>query len=261
MSFLSLGCDPELMLASSDGTVKMACGLIGGSKHAPLKVDFGNLQEDNVMAEFGIDPATTLEEWNVYIQAVMDQLAQRVSPLQLKILSSADFPREDLMGNEQAMIFGCDPDFNAWKGGAMNSAPAPTTTLRTAGGHIHVGYSDPTDEKNLNLVRIMDVLLGVPSIVLDGDIRRRNMYGKAGAFRPKPYGVEYRTLSNFWLRTSNLREWVWNSSVRSVQILEDAELLDRCKRLATSFSVNVIINHNHVQMAKKCMDRIEKELW
>jgi hypothetical protein len=41
---------------------------------------------------------------------------------------------------------------------------------------------------------------------------RRELYGKAGAFRPKPYGVEYRVLSNRWLNSEALIRWVYNQS-------------------------------------------------
>jgi hypothetical protein len=33
----------------------------------------------------------------------------------------------------------------------------------------------------------------------DKDTERRKLYGKPGAFRPKPYGCEYRVLSNAWV--------------------------------------------------------------
>src|SRR3546814_7881426 len=39
------------------------------------------------------------------------------------------------------------------------------------------------------------------------------MYGAAGAFRTKPYGVEYRVLSNAWLKDSNLMSWVYKNTI------------------------------------------------
>jgi hypothetical protein len=45
----------------------------------------------------------------------------------------------------------------------------------------------------------------------DKDATRRQLYGKAGAFRPKPYGMEYRVLSNRWLDSEPLMRWVYNT--------------------------------------------------
>src|SRR3546814_9474953 len=39
------------------------------------------------------------------------------------------------------------------------------------------------------------------------------MYGAAGAFRTKPYGVEYRVLSNAWLKDSKLMSWVYKNTI------------------------------------------------
>ena len=38
------------------------------------------------------------------------------------------------------------------------------------------------------------------------------MYGKAGCIRVKPYGVEYRTLSNAWLNSEELMAWVFRAT-------------------------------------------------
>jgi hypothetical protein len=45
------------------------------------------------------------------------------------------------------------------------------------------------------------------------------MYGAAGAFRPKPYGVEYRVLSNAWLTTEDRMRFVFDQTVAAVNDL------------------------------------------
>lgn len=75
-----------------------------------------------------------------------------------------------------------------------------------------------------NTVKIMDFVAAVPSILMDTDQDRRRLYGKAGAHRPKmvinddPYdGVEYRTLSNFWLASSYTIAWAYRACKRAVE--------------------------------------------
>jgi hypothetical protein len=79
------------------------------------------------------------------------------------------------------------------------------------GGHIHIS------EYNVDLIRYMDLYLGVPSILMDTDTRRRELYGKAGAYREKPWGLEYRVLSNFWYKTPELIGWVWDQCERATE--------------------------------------------
>jgi len=54
--------------------------------------------------------------------------------------------------------------------------------------------------------------LGIPSVHLDTDTLRKSLYGKAGAFRPTSYGLEYRVLSNFWLKSEELTKWAYNGA-------------------------------------------------
>ncbi len=49
----------------------------------------------------------------------------------------------------------------------------------------------------------MDLFIGITSLFLDDDNLRRSMYGKAGCFRNKSFGVEYRVVRNFWITTEN----------------------------------------------------------
>lgn len=69
------------------------------------------------------------------------------------------------------------------------------------------------------IVKQLDYYLGVPSLLWDNDPRRRLLYGKAGAFRPKPYGLEYRTLSNRWLTNVPLQQWVYSSALTALQYM------------------------------------------
>lgn len=219
---ITIGSDPELFLFNKEEAVP-SVGLLGGSKDAPVPVKFGAIQEDNVLAEFNIEPATTRDEFVHNIDQVMRQLRDRVSPLSLRVISSHNFAKEVLKkAGPQAMTFGCDPDFNAWTQ-EHNEPPSPYTTLRSAGGHVHVGYDVFEGPGPFEVVQAMDVYLGIPSVLLDDDTQRRSLYGKAGACRPKPYGVEYRTLSNFWLRSNRLVRWVYDNSLLAYSMSDEME--------------------------------------
>jgi hypothetical protein len=71
----------------------------------------------------------------------------------------------------------------------------------------------------------MDFYLGLPSLVYDAATRRREMYGKAGAYRPKSYGVEYRTLSNAWLNSAELIRWVYRATQKGVLSVIGGDML------------------------------------
>jgi len=49
----------------------------------------------------------------------------------------------------------------------------------------------------------MDIVAGNTCVLVDRDesnAKRRVIYGRAGEYRIKKYGIEYRVLSNFWLK-------------------------------------------------------------
>lgn len=215
----TFGCDPEFFIRDPEGRVVSAYGLIPGTKQEPHKVEKGAVQVDGMAAEINIDPVSSFEDWNGNIVSVMKQLqAMLPKGYGFIIEPSVHFSQEVLeLTPDHAKQMGCDPDFNAWSGD-MNPPPEIIDpTLRCAGGHLHFGWTsdvDPHDVTHLghctDLVRQLDWFLGGWAMGLDKDVTRRQLYGKAGAYRPKPYGVEYRTLSNFWLTSKDRRLSVWN---------------------------------------------------
>jgi hypothetical protein len=90
----------------------------------------------------------------------------------------------------------------------------------------------------ITLVKQLDAYLGIPSLEWDKDTLRRRLYGKAGAFRPKPYGVEYRTLSNAWLKNEMLVRYVYRQTMRAIEDLMAGKKLsdDSYKRIASKIN-------------------------
>jgi hypothetical protein len=184
------------------------------------------VQEDNVLVEFNIPPAATKQDFIYSIQTGKRQIDMLFPPgVEVRVQSSAFLPVPEL-ANPMAQEFGCDPDFCAWTDGKMNiKPPLPTDGLRSAGGHLHTGYELTPFAKSIGvtrqdigmeLIKAYDYYLGVPSIIMDRDLFRRRLYGKAGAFRAKPYGVEYRTLSSFWLKDLDLIDWAYTQTMRAI---------------------------------------------
>lgn len=214
------GCDPELFVVDGDGEFVCADGLIPGTKDEPYKVEKGAVQVDGMAAEFNTDPASSFEEFNDNIVTVLKQLKGFLPHgYNLVAVPSAVFSQQAWdAAPDNAKVLGCTPDFNAWTGEANPPPNDPENpTLRTASGHLHIGWTDGVDSTDAthighcqDLVKQLDLYLGGWSLQKDPDPVRRRLYGKAGACRYKPYGVEYRVLSNFWVTSKDTRRMVWN---------------------------------------------------
>ena len=247
---ISLGADPELFVTKGNKIVS-AIGLIGGTKDSPVPVMRGGLQEDNVLAEINIDPCNDLENWLINLDLVTKQLKERLG-IGYSVIAkpSHDFTPEELCKNIKALAFGCDPDYNAYTG-EENPRPSAETTLRTAGGHVHVGYPGASFKTAAQVCKALDVVLGIPSVILDPDNRRRSMYGKAGAFRLKSYGVEYRSLSNFWMNSRELKTWVFNSSK---DLMKALDISSKVFESVGEYEVQSIINKGDIISARSVVN-------
>lgn len=225
---ITIGADPELFL-EENGTIVSGYGEINGTKTQPWFVDNGAVQVDGMALEFNIDPASNEEQFLFNIHSVLSQLRQMVPGRELALVPVAYFDEAYMQSQpKEALDLGCDPDFNAWSG-MVNKKPDVNLPMRTAAGHVHVGWTENEDENDSThidmcraLVQQLDFYLGLPSLFLDKDTKRREMYGCAGAFRPKSYGVEYRVLSNFWLTSDDLIAWVFRNVTLAIQNIDDS---------------------------------------
>lgn len=228
------GCDPEVFIV--DRKTKLfvpAYNMIEGDKANPKRVRNGAVQVDGLALEFNIDPAETRQEWFDRVKDVREQLRLMVDPKKYDLvnLPSATFEPEPFFNlPPEARILGCDPDINAWSGD-FNVIPngSGEVPYRCAGGHVHVGWLEPDDvnvddavhqEDCRTVVKALDQTLGFLSTTFDKDSKRARLYGNAGAHRVKPYGVEYRSLSNAWLETDARINWVFDTTKLTMEILE-----------------------------------------
>lgn len=246
------GADPEILVVQG-GKISHCIGLLGGTKDKPLRVDEGAVQEDNVAFEFNIDPTSDRKVFLDRIQKVMAQgLNMLGKDFEFSKAASHIFTNSELdLMPPQAMVFGCDPDYNALTGNVNPAPRAANPGLRSAGGHVHIGFGDSVavNEDNQRLLGVLcDYYLGLPSVILDGDDRRRELYGKAGAIRMKDYGMEYRTLSNFWVHNSDNTLFVFDQAKKAHDNFE--AFFD----LAAQFTperVQEVINSNNKRLAEQ----------
>lgn len=230
------GADPEVFIFDKNGQA-VAPDMIPGTKEEPYPVEGGALQRDGMAAEFNINKSHEFGEWNSNFEKVLDALQKQLPEgYTWKAIPSVEFSQE-VFDNapDDYKLLGCSPDWNAWERD-LNPPPhcADRPFLRTASGHIHVGWGtdysldDPLHQQNcFDFVKQLDWMLALWSLKMDPDVTRRQLYGKAGACRLKPYGVEYRVLSNFWITSRDRRLTVWNRVQTAIKNMQDYFLPDR----------------------------------
>lgn len=242
---VSLGSDMEAFAVNEVGHHVALCGKIGGTKEKPLQIKGlpkgFMVQEDNVALEFNIPVCYNKVEFVSYMEAMRLQSTNILEKLGLSLSTNASmsFDKKELE-HPNALVFGCEPDFDAWSMKENRKPKAKDENLRTCGGHIHVG----TKKDMVVGIRNMDLFLGVPSVILDdspSSVARRELYGKAGAMRPKPYGFEYRVLSNFWMFNNKLIAWVYEQT-------------------STACMFNTVISERDGHRIQECINTGNKEL-
>jgi hypothetical protein len=243
----TIGADIEVFLRDKDtNEIVSAEGIIRGSKDVPFKFKDGNpffaTSLDNVMAEFCIPPVTNGKDFHNNIQEALGYINSTIPNNLVCYAYPSAYINEKYLQTENALLFGCEPDANAWKWGEMNPKPntADAITLRSCGGHIHVGYKKPNFNTTIALMRAMDIYIGLPSILQEPDNERKRLYGKAGAFRIKTYGGEYRTISNYYINSPSLTEWAFENTMCAIEFVNKESGLDgkECEAIQAAINLN-----------------------
>lgn len=259
MASFRIGADPEVFCFKEDVGFKSVIGTIGGTKSFPRPLPIGEgfaVQEDNVALEFNI-PASgsksefvrNIEQARTFLQTLMfDQYGWLLSKD-----SATLFPEEEL-NTPEAKIFGCDPDFNAWTQKVNPRPKAADARLRSAGGHVHIGC-DLRGDDLYKLGQACDFYMGVPSVLIDNGELRKQLYGKAGCIRIKPYGLEYRTLSNFWIFDAKHIEWVYDQAEKALDAVRAGTDFSKLKKQIVS-----CINKNDKDLARQLVEEYELTL-
>lgn len=233
---------------------------------------------DGVQAELNPRPNTCREllgnEFSCIFRKMKEYMAE-YNGLSIDFSQTIKLTEQDFENlPENSKKFGCMPSKNAHDGGKEGFIKVDPTTyrFRSAGGHIHLGApTDNPDEHDIiravldnpvRLVNMMDILVGNTCVLLDrdaGNVERRKVYGRAGEFRTPPHGVEYRTLSNFWLRSYQLMSMVMGLSRHAVLIVAndlDGLFLEK----VDMEDIARAINTNDYALALKNFRKIEEVL-
>lgn len=228
IKIIALGSDPEFFLLDREGNPLSSEGLIGGTKDVPRKLsEEGHFaQEDNVMVEVNIPPCRDYLRFTTEINKCL-QLTSEIIPegASIHIVPSLEFP-EAVLQTEQACLIGCSPDYDV-HARMENPIIELKSNYRFAGGHIHVSYENPNIDDTEKIIKCMDLFLGVPSVIMDKDTVRKEIYGTPGRFRFTDYGLEYRTLSNFWLTSDELIKWAFESTIKAIDAANNFEKYEK----------------------------------
>jgi hypothetical protein len=257
-----LGSDPEFFLRDkTTGKYISAVGLIGGSKDNPrfIKTGYG-VQEDNVALELTLPPTNHyLKMYNdcmYIIDFINNELQSKGLNIEVVNDGSPDATifTDDELNTDAAREFGCSPSMNAWN---LEVNPRPCATdsnLRSIGGHLHVSYNNMNYETSINLLRILDLYLTVPSILINtnGSLRRQ-LYGKAGEHRIGGVTTELRTLGQFWFQSANYVKWVFDNTFAAIEACNNGFIMDQEEE--DSQAIINCINNNDAEIAEYLCDK------
>lgn len=253
MGLVMMGCDPELFLKSKRNVVASK-ELIPKEGMKASVYSSSKIVQDGVQIELNPSPE--------YCRALLgNNIAKCFKAIKNKLDEtnmSLDFSQKVTIKKEvfeklpdDTKKFGCAPSNNSYTG-SVNVVDVNPLTERTrvAGGHIHIGCKNYITD-HITFVKLLDIIVGNTCVMIDTNRSnkiRRKIYGRAGDYRLPAHGVEYRTLSNFWLQSYQLTSMVLALVNIAYGVMTEKKYQPWLDAVETERIVNAI-NDNNVKLA------------
>lgn len=286
---ITLGSDPELMLCDlATGNIVSAVPVLKNSKHNPINLDQGvRLYADNTLMEFSVAPSETPGSAVMRMRDALRRIQRHLGKsFSFKAIASHNFdelppkPDDELVikwlsdlvppdAVAQEWQVGCKPNYCVYSPDTPRPQKPFTNNMRTGSFHIHIGnknYRNPeenflmTRESKIIAVKLMDIFVGCASIIFDKDETapaRKELYGKAGEYRETKYGIEYRVLSNFALRSPSTTALVFQLTKFAMDVASFAPLYEAVFSSIDESDVVCAINENDKKLASQILNDVE----
>jgi hypothetical protein len=241
-----LGCDPEFFFKLGDTVIGaekvfMKDGLLNTTAsvndRCVLQGTTSKFIIDGVQAELNPRPntcrANLANEISACFKTLKKELEKQGKGVTVDLARSvAVDPTELASLDKDNQKLGCMPSKSVYQnaGIKLEEVDGLKHTQRSAGGHIHIGTSNSGQLKEYIgkepevLVQLLDLLCGNTCVLVDrdmGNVERRKLYGRAGEYRLPKHGLEYRTLSNFWLEHYYLMSLAFGTARLAVELFND----------------------------------------
>lgn len=135
---ITIGCDPEgFFYDPTNEKYVPSFYIMKGTKNQPIPITKKghSIQCDNVMFEYNVPPSNNEDDFvkhNLFVQEYLQNKIAKPNGLEIKMIASTLFNEEDLK-SEQALEFGCEPDFNAYNSLPNQIPNSANKCLRSAG--------------------------------------------------------------------------------------------------------------------------------
>jgi len=255
------GSDPEIFVTGGDGQVIPAWKFLKDKKSAINSECFEPFW-DGFQAEFCPIARQCLQQHMDSMQRFLDdtlRLARKFDPkAKLSPLSTIQVADSVMQAaSDEEVRFRCTPSLNVYRDPGEPTPDPREYKFRFAGGHLHAGFGSKrfTAPVVSEIIRALDGILGLAGVSLAANVdtpERRKMYGRAGEFRLPKHGIEYRVLSNFWLRHPALAHLVFELFRGTINFAE-AGLYAVCWEKPSDDEIREIINNNDVVRARKIL--------
>lgn len=241
---LTFGTDPEFFVYNNRlAKVISAIPLIKGNKENPESLEDGFfILADNVLVEGNVPPSKTAEEFIInmaelkkriqnYFNTKFPAFADNIE------LCSNDCIRMDpiFLNHPDALQFGCSPYLNAWDDIEHKASDMSSSSYRTAGFHIHIGYELDTNlwmrpMMNKLIAKAFDLFVTIPSYATIFNAVRFENYGGLGQYRNTKYGLECRSLGGAFTIEYGI-PWVINQVIKMLEWCKIENNLYKLKEL------------------------------
>lgn len=198
-----IGADIEFFVKTDHGDIVPAYDIINRDRNNPINFKNTNLYYDNILLEFNITPCYSEQS---FVNTILNSIwttQNYILPNKLDFSAAIRVPK-NILTSKKSNNFGCEIDYNAYEHIPCTNSISDSN-IRTTGGHIHLSgtNNDVIQDKKLYpiFVYMLDLFLANSLTVIETEnsqALRRTFYGRAGCYRIKPYGIEYRVLSSWW---------------------------------------------------------------